>query len=186
MFSDVCFVYRYRLRDIAVPGPLARANGPRLLLPVRRHGAGVRAAPRRVQHRQTVLPVHRARAGRGAVRMARVAATAEGQAAARRQPLVTADWRLGGPAAAAAAAAGAAASRTDAEAAGRRPVHLAAVAGRPCRGSAGCGRVVHVTPAAAAAATAQWTLQRETSADTSLLFFSFFRRVTQCDNRGGN
>lgn len=154
------FFYRYRLRDIAVPGSLARANGPRLLLPVRRHGVGVRAARRRVQHRQTVLPVDRARAGRVPVRLARVAAAAEGQAAARRQPLVTADRRLGGPAAAAAAAA--AASRTDAEAAGRRPVHLAAVAGRPGRGSAGtaaaghCGvlLVVHVTLVTAA----QWTV----------------------------
>lgn len=72
----------HRLRDIPVPGLLARANGARLLLPVRGHGAGVRAARGRVQHDQAVLSVGVAGAGRGAVRMAGVATPADGQAAA--------------------------------------------------------------------------------------------------------
>lgn len=82
---------RCRLRDIAVPGPLARADGARLLLPVRGHGAGVRAARRRVQHHQTVLHVGRAGGVGGVVRLARVAAAADGQTATgdRRQPFMT-------------------------------------------------------------------------------------------------
>lgn len=92
-----CFLFfsPYRFRHIPVPGPLARADGARLLLPVRRHGAGVRPARRCVQRHQTVLHGGRAAVGGVPVRLAGVAAAAADghQAAAHRQPLMTSNRR---------------------------------------------------------------------------------------------
>jgi len=67
---------------------LARADGARLLLSVRGHGAGFRTAQCRVQHHQTVLLVGRAGGGRSAVRLVGVAIAADRQAATDRQPFI--------------------------------------------------------------------------------------------------